>query len=683
MSIELTEEQIYCTMDLENWWHKKHSKQIFEISGPAGCGKAIPVDTIIPTPDGNKRIGDLKINDHVFNRFGKPVRVKGVYFRGKLDSYRVTFDDGRTAICNDDHLWTVIPCHVKGYTRNKEYTLPLKKILEIGLYNLDNQKQFKIYNNKAVEYKEKKFNIDPYDVGFNIKENYNNEIPEKYLYGSVKQRWDLVKGLFDHNGNIIRSNNRMILCFYTKDLNLLKQIKYLLNSLGIMSSYSCSTRVLEQFDSTCKLYYCLYVKTNDIMKHRFFRDKNKKELARSIDNHKRQKNYDFTYMVDIVKLPYKEEMCCIEVDDEDGLYLMNDFIVTHNTTIIKYFIERIGLSNDEVLFTSFSGKAVSQMARNGLPARTIHSSIYDYIETYARDESGGIILKDNGKPKKVFTFVLKSHLPKKIKLIVVDEGSMVGEKLALDLISFGIPIVCLGDLNQLPPVMDKTYFLKEPDFILTKIMRQKENDPIIWLSQQVLQGNDLQYGVYGNSAVIRKSDVTEFLLKNSDMILTGTNRLRNSINNKFREEIKGYANLDYPHIGERVICKKNDWTREIENGIYLTNGTVGFVENIDRGSYNKYSMTMDFRPDFAKKIFTKVKFDYNHMFNITPEKEFKALKTLSRFEFAYAITVHAVQGSEYESVLFMYENFFRNPKDRQRFLYTGITRATSQIIVVI
>jgi ATP-dependent exoDNAse (exonuclease V) alpha subunit len=58
-------------------------------------------------------------------------------------------------------------------------------------------------------------------------------------------------------------------------------------------------------------------------------------------------------------------------------------------------------------------------------------------------------------------------------------------------------------------------------------------------------------------------------------------------------------------------------------------------------------------------------------------------KTLNKFEFGYAITVHSSQSGGWDSVLFMYEGFLRNPKDKQRFLYTGITRAISQVIVVI
>ena len=48
------------------------------------------------------------------------------------------------------------------------------------------------------------------------------------------------------------------------------------------------------------------------------------------------------------------------------------------TFLVRYLIDRVGLSYDEVLFVAFMGKAASQLARNGLPAKTIHSAIYKY-----------------------------------------------------------------------------------------------------------------------------------------------------------------------------------------------------------------------------------------------------------------------------------------------------------------
>ena len=359
---------------------------------------------------------------------------------------------------------------------------------------------------------------------------------------------------------------------------------------------------------------------------------------------------------------------------------------TGKTTLIKYFIDRLELKMENVLFVAFMGKAAVQMARTGLPAKTIHSAIYDYVESIARDEDGKMIIKANGKPKIIHRFELKDHLSKKIKLIVVDEGSMVDPNIGRDLLSFNIPVVVLGDLNQLPPVFGDPFFLKEPDIILKQIMRQAENDPIVWLANQVLDGNELKPGVYGNSAVIRKSDITDFNLKKADMIITGTNKLRYNINQYMRESIKGIKKLEYPHVNEKVICKKNNWGQSIGDNIYLMNGLTGFVDTIYRESYNKKSMKMDFRPDFSKKIFRGIEFDYKHMYSVpgtTNETDSNPYNFLyDKFEYGYVITTHSSQGSSWENVLYFHEPFLSGD-DNKKLLYTGITRASKSIVIVI
>ena len=332
------------------------------------------------------------------------------------------------------------------------------------------------------------------------------------------------------------------------------------------------------------------------------------------------------------------------------------------------------------------GKAASQMSRNGLPAKTIHSAIYDYCEKYARDEEGKLILTGKGKPKKVSYFKLKERISKKIKLIVVDEASMVDKKTAVDLLSFGVPVICLGDLNQLPPVFGDPYFLNKPDVVLKQIMRQAEGDPIIYLAQCILNDKELKYGVYGNSAVIRKHDITDFQFRQADIILTGTNRLRFNINNYCRTELKKIKNLEYPNYGEKVICRKNNWDQCIDKNIYMTNGTTGFVDRIDKRSYNTNTMIMDFRPDFTKKSFKNIEFDLNHMYAIPGSENNKITPygyTYDKMEFAYAITVHSSQGSQWDNVLYMHENFMRSVEDRKKLLYTAITRAAKSLTIVL
>ena len=297
-----------------------------------------------------------------------------------------------------------------------------------------------------------------------------------------------------------------------------------------------------------------------------------------------------------------------------------------------------------------------------------------------------------GKPKKKITFELKEKLPK-IRLIVVDEASMISKQMAEDILSFGIPTITLGDLNQLPPVFGESYFLKNPDIILTQVMRQKEDDPIVYLAQQILDGRELKPGVYGRSFIIPKEDLTKFHFEHADIILTGTNRLRYNINNFMRSDIKKIKRLEYPHIGEKVICRKNNWSRCTKDGIFLTNGTAGVVVSIDRSSFDGKSMTFNFRPDFSYSksstgnIFKNIKFDYKHMYAIPGQEEVEDINQFrfmyDKFEFGYAITTHSSQGSEYPRVLYMHEPIMRNKEDNKKLMYTAITRATDQIGIVL
>lgn len=361
---------------------------------------------------------------------------------------------------------------------------------------------------------------------------------------------------------------------------------------------------------------------------------------------------------------------------------------TGKTTLVRYLIDSIKLSLDEVLFVAFMGKAASQLSRHGLPAKTIHSAIYDYVQVPARDENGRLIILDNGKYKMIGKFKLKEKIGKKIKLIVIDEGSMVNQSTANDLLSFNIPVIVLGDLNQLPPVFGKPVFLQNPDIILKKIMRQAEGNPIIYLSQEVLKGNKIPYGNFQStdgwvSRKIKRDDLSDYNFKTADIILTGTNRLRYNVNNFMREHLKQIKMLEYPHIGEKIICRKNNWGRMIDKGVFLTNGMTGVVDYISKDTKHKGTMELDFRPDFTDSVFQNIRFDYDHMYSI-PDNEIpeKSNIYVDKFEFAYAITVHSSQGSQWDNVLFLNEKMMRDPYDQRRFEYTAITRASKTITIV-
>lgn len=364
--------------------------------------------------------------------------------------------------------------------------------------------------------------------------------------------------------------------------------------------------------------------------------------------------------------------------------------------IIRYFVDRIGLNDDEVLFAAYTGKAVTRMIQSGVPAKTLHSIFYDYVKKKKRDEQGRLVIDERtGKVKYIHKFILKDHIPSRVKLIVIDEASMVPEDMAEDILSFDIPIVTLGDLNQLPPVFGKSYFLRKPDVVLTQIMRQAEGNPIVWLSEEVINGRKLVPGMYGNSAVIRKEDLNTSTLKRADIIITGTNRLRYNINNYMRKDVLGIKNLQYPHMREKMVCRKNNWNYCIDDKYFLMNGITGVVAKVYQGSYNQNTGTMkiDFQPDFTKTPFKNLTFDYEHLYEVPgrvlEDDDEEAAKSAIRkkfnniMEYAYAITTHSSQGSSWPKVLYMREAFMRDPMDSRKLDYTAITRAEESVTIVL
>jgi exodeoxyribonuclease-5 len=341
---------------------------------------------------------------------------------------------------------------------------------------------------------------------------------------------------------------------------------------------------------------------------------------------------------------------------------------TGKTTLARHFAEGV---DGNVLFAAYTGKAAQVLRSKGAPkASTIHSLIYrPKGEEEVEDEETGV---KNISP----TFSLnRKSIVSEAKLIVIDECSMVDEALGQDLLSFGTPVLVLGDPGQLPPVKGGGFFTDyEPDFMLDEVHRQARDNPIVDLAQQVREGRSIMIGDYGPAAkVISKADITQELVLGADQVLVGTNRTRRRYNERLRE-LKGFDG-PIPQAGDKLVCLRNDTAKG------LLNGSLWTVTSAARTVKPSMNLLIRAEDEGIERVSAKVKV-LKAVFE-TPDAEisWQVKRRHDDFDYGYALTVHKAQGSQWDNVVLFDESYaFR--EHSMRWLYTGITRAAETLTIV-
>lgn len=368
---------------------------------------------------------------------------------------------------------------------------------------------------------------------------------------------------------------------------------------------------------------------------------------------------------------------------DSGLFQFTGEAGTGKSVVLRSIVDELGLAQEEVAPMAYIGAAAIVMRRKGFPnAKTIHSWIYNFSKYPEKDENGNVVYDEYyNRPK--MKFMMRPKYLRGIKLIIIDEAGTVPAKLAREIESRRIKVIATGDLNQLPPPFSSPYFLTSGTmYRLDEVMRQAEESPIIFLAHRAIQGKNLELGTYGNTMVINKDDLTEDMLKNAEIVLAGYNNTRDRLNRYYRE-MKGIDPSDIlPKYGEPLICRKNHWAKEVD-GISLANGLIGDVlSHPDVSGVRKGTFSVDFLPRMGNKSFLDLKVDLDYFKASTEQK--KSMNSMygsgERFEFAYSITTHISQGSQFNNGIYVEEAF---PMKVQRQLnYTGITRFSDSMIYV-
>ncbi|MBU2577503.1 ATP-dependent RecD-like DNA helicase [Patescibacteria group bacterium] len=351
---------------------------------------------------------------------------------------------------------------------------------------------------------------------------------------------------------------------------------------------------------------------------------------------------------------------------------------TGKTTLISHLREKFHKVDKKlrVSFCAYTGKA-ARILRFKLSETkalypqdfvgTIHSLIYSPI-TDDKDEIIGWELKE-----KIET-----------DLIIIDEASMVDGSIWDHLLSFGIPIIAVGDHGQLPPIRGKFNLMEKPELILEEIHRQAKENPIIKLSAMARKDGKIPFGSYGGKVVKinnKETESREFLediLRNyrpDTLVLCGYNSTRIRLNSFIRSSL-GFEQ-EIPQKGDRVICLRNNHVKEIFNGML---GKIIALEKKNEEWYET-EIKMDEEEKFYKGQVFISQFNRKEPMNFTQERHKTKLGDL--FDFGYALTVHKAQGSQAKRVVVFEERFPKMDEEEwRRWLYTAVTRAEEELIIV-
>lgn len=280
---------------------------------------------------------------------------------------------------------------------------------------------------------------------------------------------------------------------------------------------------------------------------------------------------------------------------------------------------------------------------------------------------------------------------------------MVPKSMIDILLRHKIYIIFLGDPFQLPQIdkNEENDLLSTPHIFLDEIMRQAAESEIIQLTMKIRAGEPIENFKGKEVQIYSKSELTTGMLQWADQILVATNATRASINDQMRE-ILGYEGL--PKDGERMICLCNYWEDCNINGDALVNGTTGIIHNpyesfvgiptyIKNDRHKLPIIVGDFEPD-GGDMFHSVRMDQDMIMKGEKCVDWRVSYQLGKlknkigdivpkeFAFAYAITCHKAQGSEWDNVLVIEEKFPFSKEEHARWLYTACTRASEKLVLI-
>lgn len=357
----------------------RHEPFLFAGASGHGIGKALATNTMIPTPKGDQKIGDLRPGDYVFGRDGKPTKVVARKSNGIRPTYKVSFDDGSFVLADENHDWNVRGRQERRKKLTTWRTLSTKQILELGVLRANGvamAKQWEIptcepvsgvvdekyayaigvwigdggknknsYSKPDSEIADKirSFGLACKELsggtwsvagitkklqslGLDDKGSHERFIPHVVWSWTAESRYNLLCGLLDTDGEC---NPNGSIIYSTSSLELQAGILRLARSLGLKAQVH---KIKEAYLNGVQHRDCHRATIS------FPDGMNPFSIPRKRDRVKPFQARYLTRWISAIERVEDAETVCIEVEAKDSLYLANDYIVTHNSAEIGIIV---------------------------------------------------------------------------------------------------------------------------------------------------------------------------------------------------------------------------------------------------------------------------------------------------------------------------------------------------------
>lgn len=328
----------------EMYQRARQEKKGLGMFGTRRFGKALLDSELIYTPYGPKKIGFADIGDIIYGDDGKLTTIVGVYPQGFVDTYKVTFEDGRSVVCCGQHQWKV------------KYHGDYKVMSTMGIIHSDFQKMT-IDIGEAVDFPERRWLMSPQLLGSltasflcgstdRIFELSNKEMDD-IIYSSKKQKELFISSFMKIACGISTGDDRFKVVY--KSEYIISFVRRIFWSMG---------------------YYCVM-------------DGDDMYISKT---HNRLRISDIDYYG-------KYKATCIEVDNKSHQFLTTNFVVSHNTTIMSSLLQMnatmtIGLSHSVVGFSDSDLSNIGEYCEYGLD----HVHPFFRINRTKTDWSSGVTL---------------------------------------------------------------------------------------------------------------------------------------------------------------------------------------------------------------------------------------------------------------------------------------------------